>query len=282
MKHFTLTVLSVCLGLGAGVSFVRPASASEFLFLPESRHQQYKSIAFLTEEHSSLLLRSAGYAWGALRGSLALAEASDWPGSPQLVAHGSANVGYQFDRGKHRLDTETIDARVGLWLNFEPKPKHHVSLGWTHLSGHVSDDLPDMDLFGSNLGWEVLRARFIYSGWDGVRIGASLKPIIGSDPPMKVFSADQFVEWFPFGWGERRNEGKPYVSLGLEQMAVDHYVLTTQLQAGVQFGNVSRPVHEPSLRLALGYWNGMDPRLKYLQFKRATTDFVFLGLFADI
>jgi hypothetical protein len=98
---------------------------------------------------------------------------------------------------------------------------------------------------------------------------------------MKPFSADQFFEWFP--WGQAADAQHPsfYAALGFEERGVDHIMFTYQAQLGVLFGNHFREQHHASLRGVVGYYRGIDPRLKYAQFMLSRAEFGYAGLAFD-
>ncbi|OFZ83406.1 MAG: hypothetical protein A2583_08535 [Bdellovibrionales bacterium RIFOXYD1_FULL_53_11] len=282
-RAFSMRFLGFLLALTAGaVSMLETRADGVLEILPESRHQQFIAYPFILEECTSALYRGAGRGWGAIGGSIALAELPGLPGRPQFVAHANANVSYKFGNRQKPVLTETIDARVGLFVDMEPWPGHRFSSGWTHLSGHISDDVADPDLIGTNMGAEALRVRYIYAGMERFRFGLTLEPLMNSEPAFKGFGAEQFVEWFPFGPNSKRQEPMPYLSLGLEEYGVDSVGITVNVQGGVLFGNHTRPVHEPSVRAIIGYWNGADPRLKYASFKRARASFGYTGIIVDL
>lgn len=254
-------------------------------FLPESRHQLFQTYSFFTDEQCSLLYRTAGRAWGEAGGDFALLDTpwfSSWKSQPQIVFLVSANAGYRLNTDSLGVFTDTIDARIGFNLEAEPSQGHHFSLGFLHMSGHISDDIQDPSLIGPNFGWEEIRLRYSYTGFANFKIGGTLSPIYSSDPLAKVFAADQFFEWYPYGLSSNRRKGSLYFAAGLEEYGAAKIQLTGQAQLGYLFGNHDRPVHEPSLRFAIGYYNGADPRLKYMGFLNGTTHFGYAGVFVDL
>ena len=276
--------IKITLCLSAACALARPIHANA-VFLPESRHQQFLTYALFTEEHSALLIRDSGRAWGSLGGAITLFEESDWLYHPQLVLHGSANSAFRFNPTYLGLLTETTDARAGLAVELSLSEQMRLSIGWLHASGHISDDVTDRRLIGPNLGNDYLPLRLIYDipsgnlgGW---RLGLTVRPLIGSDPPMKPLALDQFIEWFPFGVTDNPRAGTLFLTAGFEEYGSDQYRLTTTLQGGIYFGNHTRPQHHTSLRLLVGYYSGWDPSLKYAQFELATTRFAYTGINFD-
>lgn len=252
-----------------------PAARAEIV--PDSQHQLYQTFAFLTDEQSSLISRSGGYAYGEVGGAFALygIQAID----TQLVVHGSALAAYQV--APSILLTQTVDARVGLSLDHPFTSSFRGSLGWTHWSGHISDDVPDKDLIGPNSGDEQLYARVIYDWQRVARVGATLKPIVGSDPGMMAFAADQFAELYPWGTAASVHSPTPYIAVGCEEYGVHAVDFTVNVQAGIYFGDHLDAQHHPELRVAVGYYNGVDPRLKYMQFKDSFQQFGYFGVLVD-
>lgn len=280
-----LSVLGMLIVSFVGVKTAWAEPTESWTFLPESRHEQYQPYAFFTDEQSALVYRSAGRAWGAVGGAFALADTPWFPGwksQPQLVFIASANAGYRINAASAGVFTDTIDARIGFNFEAEPAEGHRILLGFLHMSGHVSDDIQDSSLIGLNFGWEEIRLRYIYAGLTNFRLGGTLSPVYSSDPKAKIFSADQFFEWFPNGLAPNRKKGSLYFSAGLEQYGANRILFTMQGQVGVLFGNHDRPVHEPSFRVAAGYYTGADPRLKYMGFYDITTKFAYAGVFVDL
>ena len=269
-------VFLILFGLGFS-----PGVRAEFTLLPESRHQQYLTYALFTEEHTSLLLRDSGRAWGAVAGGIALLEAPDWRWRPQLIVHASANASFRLNASYAGLLTDTIDARAGLAVEMALRQDLRLSIGWTHYSGHIADNVPDKDLIGSNLGDEFLPIRLIYDGHPNFRAGGTLKPLFSSDPKMLLFAADQFIEWFPFGNREAEKAGTPFVSLGADQMGRNHLVLSTNAMIGCYLGSHLMEKHGSAARAVLGYYQGWNPALKYAEFKDSQVQFVYSGLMVD-
>ncbi len=251
-------------------------------FLPENRHQLFQSYALFNEPQSEALWRTPRHAWGALGGTMAVLEASDWAWKPQLVLHAKADAAFRFNAKYNTVLTETIDARVGLFFDFRVRSDLRFFFGWTHLSGHGADDINDTSLAGPNLGDEVLMLRVIHDCSERWRVGGTFKPIIGSEPKMKILAADQFLEWFPWGQAAQHSQASPYAAVGLEEMGVDHLMLNYHGQLGILFGNHFREAHHTSLRAVAGYYRGMDQRLKYAQFDLARAEWGYVGIAADL
>jgi hypothetical protein len=253
---------------------------AEVVLLPESRHLQYQTYGLYIDEQSTLIFRSGARAWGAIGGSLALLGDDEIRYKPQLVAHASANAAYQLNTSGDTLLTQTIDARVGLALDLEFTDSLRGAIIWTHQSGHVSDNVPDMDLFGSNLGNEVIDFRVIKDIDTNWRLGAGFRPTVGSDPGMNFFGAEEFAEYFP--WGEDQHSLKPFAAAGFEEYGRDYLRLSSNVEIGLAAGSHFKAEKHPAFRIVLGYYNGNDPRMKYYQFKFSRQEFAYGGLMFDI
>lgn len=250
--------------------------------LPDSRHQQYQTYGLFFDQQSLLAFRQEGRAWGALAGSIAALELTDWKWNPQLVIHGSANASFKINGKGDTLLTETIDARVGLAVDLKFESDFRGSIIWTHYSGHVSDNVADLDLFGSNLGNEVLDLRLIKDIDTSYRFGLGIRPTLGSDPGMIAFGAEQFFEWFPTGEAADPHHFAPYFATGFEEYGRHAIRFTWHAQIGIAAGNHFGETKHSSLRGVVGYYNGNDPRLKYYQFKDRRVDFFYGGVAFDI
>ncbi|MBI3542781.1 MAG: hypothetical protein HY075_05840 [Deltaproteobacteria bacterium] len=257
------------------------AHAFETELLPDSRHQLFQPYSFFTDPQTTLLWRTPRKGWGEVGGTFAALEVTDWAWRPQLIIQGSASAAYRFNDKYDTLLTETIDARVGLAVDLAIAPDSRLEVSWTHWSGHVTDNVPDVSLLGSNSGDELIAFRLTHDIGERWRVGGTLKPIVGSEPGMKFFAADQFVEWFPWGQAADYQHASPYVSLGFEELGVDHLMFTYHLQLGLLFGNHFREKHHQSLRPVAGYYRGIDPRLKYAQFMLSRAEFGYFGLALD-
>lgn len=282
--HFAALSAGLCAGalFLASLTGPLPSAHAETILLPESRHQQFQTYGLFMDQQSMLVFRFGRRAWGSLGGALALYEKPDWKYKPQLVVHGSATAAFRFNEKFDTLLTETVDARVGLAVDLTLSEAWLLSLGWTHMSGHISDDVLDRDLIGSNLGNESLWARAIRIVNPKLRIGGTLKPVVGSEPKMKFFAADQFIEYFPWGVSENFQDWNPFVAGSLEEYGPDKVDLTYHLQLGWFAGNHTFAKKHSSIRTVAGYYHGIDPRLKYAQFKYRRTDFFYAGLMFDI
>ena len=257
-------------------------SHADFEFIPDSHHQQFVTFANFTGETSTFVIRNPDRAWAAVGGGLSVVGFEAWTFKTQMVIFGFANVAFHLNEKRDTVLTETIDARVGLAFESAFRSDLRASLGWHHFSGHTSDDVLDTNLVAPNLGDEVLQARLIYDYAARFRIGLSLKAVAGSEPGMKVFAGDQFVEWFPFGTASTYGKPTPYIAVGVEEWGVNVVFPTLHVQLGAYIGNHLRPEHRSNIRLVSGYYHGVDPRLKYAQFLLSRVEFGYAGLMFDI
>jgi len=234
------------------------------------------------DQQSTLIFKSADKAWGALGGFITLAELSSCELKPQLTLHGTANVGFSINSAGNTLLTETVDARVGLTVDLEFNPELRGSVMWTHQSGHISDNIPDKDLIGSNLGNEIIDFRVIKDWNKTFRAGVGLRTLASSDPGMQGLGGEEFAEWFPYSFSEDTHHLNPFIAVGNEQYGRASIENSFNAQLGLAAGSHFLPKKVSSLRLMLGYYNGVDPRLKYFQFKHGRSEFGYGGLMFEI
>jgi hypothetical protein len=71
------------------------------------------------------------------------------------------------------------------------------------------------------------------------------------------------------------------ITLGLEEMGTQRIQLNTHLQAGLYLGSHLSSHRTAQARVALGYYSGMDPSLKYAQFQHSRIQFIYAGLLFD-
>src|SRR5262249_17828519 len=153
------------------------------------------------------------------------------------------------------------------------------SLGFSHFSGHAADGVLDEKLAPPDMGDNLLTLRAVHDIGDQFRFGLTLKPFLFSNPSMVWVSADEFAEWFPLGAAARRpGRGSPFLALGLGEAGLEKLEMTYHVQAGLQFGSHFGPEHGQAMRLVVGYYHGVDPRLKYATFLNSKWEFGYLGL----
>ena len=262
-------------------SFLTNAFA-DTVWLPESRHQQFTTYALFIDNQSTLLYQSSGRAWASVDASIALLEKTDLESSPQLIFHGSANSGFRMSSNLSTLLTETTDARVSLLLQGHKTEHLRWSAGWMHYSGHISDNVADPELIGPNIGFEQLFLRVVADYDDDFRVGGTLKPFIGTDPGLKTFAADQFIEWYPWGTAHLASRPTPFLALGLEEYGRRKIDPSVNLVAGAYMGNHLHATHKTSMRYVLGYYAGPSPQLKYMAIKDEKTRFLYTGIIFEL
>lgn len=256
-----------------------PARAG-LLFLPATRHQQYQTYALFTEEQISFIFRNQNRAWAAIAGDFALAEAPDWFGKPQVIVNGSVATSFLSKGSLIDFNVETFDARFALLIEMTVAPEWRVQWGVQHNSGHTSDGLKDLALVAPNLGQDQFQVRVLRDFHEHFRVGATFAYLLDKDPETtEPFNLNQFAEYFPLG-AETGLPGnaQPYLAVGLEEYGTPQYDFTYHAQVGLLFGKHFQPEHQQSLRLVLGYYHGVDPRLKYAVFLHSMWDFFYGGV----
>ena len=260
------------------------AWADGITFFPTPRHQQYQTFGLFDEEQSGIIFASGGNAARADLGTdVTLLEASSLPFHPQLTVYGSVDTSF-LKKSNAIFDfvAETFDAEFGFAIESELTPSMRLSVGLTHISGHAGDGIPDPSLFGPNLGDDELPIRLIYDVNTSFRFGFTFKPLLDWDPHNQWFGADQFVEWMPLGQSPSHIRFNPYIAMGLDEKGNDGVGLTYHVQVGIFAGNHYLPERDPTVRIALGYYSGWDPRMKYAQFLLAKAQFFYFAVLVNV
>jgi hypothetical protein len=258
--------------LALGVSHAR----ADYELIPESRDQQYRTFGlFIDNQTSALFMPTNNNVWLALGEQIPLVEFKDWYGDPQLIVFAGVNAGDRL--GGPTILMETIDIRAGLSYEFSFNDHQRMAISWMHQSGHTSDSVEDKSLVDPNLGNEELLFRYFHDIDGHFRLGATIKPYVGSDPGIERWGSDQFAEWFPWGTASSPKKGTPFIAGSIEQYGRYAVNWTYHIQAGVYFGNHLLPLYKPNVRFVVGYYNGVDPRLKYAQFDNGFQRFYYLG-----
>ncbi len=232
----TIPLTLAALGLISSF-FSRSARADDVVILPDSRHELFETYGLYFDQQSALVYRSGGNIWGAIGGALPFLEAPSLPFQPQMFISATVNAGFSYNDNHTTLLTQTFDARTALGVDLAFTREFRATVGWMHQSGHIADNVPYPELIGPNLGNEVVFFRLIRDLGDHFRLGGTVKPIVSSDPGMKVFAADQFAEWFPGGGAASQHRFSPYLSAGLEQYGRNQIDLVYHLQIGAMIGN---------------------------------------------
>ncbi len=264
--------------------FISSVAFAKLVINPQSDFGQYESYGLFFDPQSELYGRSGGNAWGALGGAVALLGFPDLKYPGQLVIHGSANASYRLQDANGMTETkfETIDARVGLSYDMEFTKTWRMAIIWTHESGHISDNIADPSLMYVDVGNESLDMRVVHDIDRRWRLGAGLKPYFMSHPNMKFLWAEQFAEWYPLGASPTPQQIRPYFAASLVEGGVKDMNMTVNVQAGFAAADHFSEGHTQGMRALIGYYNGNDPRMKYLQYKCATQQFAYAGLAFDL
>jgi hypothetical protein len=64
----------------------------------------------------------------------------------------------------------------------------------------------------------------------------------------------------------------------MDQGGADKIHNTYNVQLGAYIGNHLQAVYKPNVRVVAGYYNGVDPRLKYMEFKDGLERFYYFGV----
>jgi len=270
----------VHIGLLIG-SFFSITSRAEIIWNPDSDFGQYQSYGMFFDPTSMLVTRGGGAAWAKIGGSAAAMEFQTMGHKSQLVIQGTADASYRLvsdlSKGEILTKFETVDARVGLGYTVKLTDSWRGALIWTHESGHISDDIEDKSLIGPDVGNETFDFRVIHDIDRKWRLGGGLKPYMKSHPSMMYLWAEQFAEYFPYGASKDIHHFSPYITGGLVEGGVDHMDVTFNVQIGLAAADHFREGHTQGMRALIGYYNGLDPRMKMLQYKHYTQEFLYAG-----
>jgi hypothetical protein len=259
------------------LALVAPLAHADTVVLPESRDQQYRTFGLFIDNQTSALFGPDGNkVWLALGEQIPLVEMKDWFGSPQLVVYASVNAGDRLQASTILM--ETIDIRLGLSYEFSFSEKSRMSVSVEHQSGHTSDNVQDQDIVLPNLGNEEVLVRYIRDIEDSFRVGGELKPYFAADPGLQRFASDEFVEWYPWGTAATYSHFTPFIAGSMDQGGADKIHNTYNVQLGAYIGNHLQAVYKPNVRVVAGYYNGVDPRLKYMEFKDGLERFYYFGV----
>ncbi len=266
------------------LSFLLSASVfAKYELLPDSKHDAYLSNAIFSDDLAAVYKLTKKSTWFAIGGAFALLENQELKWKPQLIVIGSAKAWMEIDSNRSLLLPQTIDAQAGIQFDLSISQSTLATIGWYHISGHAADEIFDKTLLNGNVGSEILNFRVIQYLLDSnsmpiLKYGATFKPIIASDPRMQIFNADQFIEYYPFGFIQNHKHGNFYTSLGLEEGGVEDIRTTIHFQTGFSFLSNYQSTHHSGFRLVAGYYHGMDPRLKFYELKQSRLEFIYAGI----
>jgi hypothetical protein len=255
---------------------------ADWQLLPESRHHLVQTHALFIEHHNIVSYRGAGRYWAAAGATLPILGDNASPYHPQLLFHLSANDSMHVNDGGG-VFTETLDTRIGIYLEAGlPWWELRVSASTAHTSGHVVDGTDDPSLSPLNLGDNYFQFKVLRDWGDQLRVGLQFTPVFHAIPDELPHTLSEFVEVFPLGASETPGRFSPYVALGLIHPVKFSSVQTVHIQLGVSSGSHFTLPHTHGFRLALGYYNGVDPRAKYSQYEGKRGSFAYLAAMFDL
>lgn len=263
--------------------FTHIAHASKYILLPDSKHDAYTTKAIFSDDLAAIYKLTKRSTWLAIGGAFALLENEEMKYKPQLIVIGSAKAWMEVDQNKSLLLPQTIDAQAGVQFDITISEIHLATLGWYHVSGHAADEIFDKSLLVGNVGSEILFIRSIHYILDEnklpkIKFGATFKPIVASDPRVNIFAADQFIEYYPFGYINDLRHGNFYTAFGIEEMGVESIRPTYHFQTGFSFLNDFNSSHHSGFRIVAGYYHGWDPRYKYYELRQSRLEFIYAGI----
>lgn len=252
-------------------------SFGSIIFRPEKKGHLFQTFSLFTEEgQTAMYHQDASRYWGEIGSKITLFDVDSFWGKPQFVVNAGIQASMR-NQGKE-FNTDTIDVRIGIAGLFTIDSSTRLMVSISHLSGHALEDIPDKDLVPQNVGDEIIQFRLIRDFEKKIRLGGSLKYILGTENVIKRINADQFIEWFPVSERNSNHASSPYVALGFEENGFDKYVLTSHVQTGLYWGSHLGVDHDEIFRVSLGAYSGMDPRQKYSHYKHTKKTFGYLGL----
>lgn len=180
--------------------FLSTLCQANWTFLPESHHQLYDSWGLFFDEQSMLLNYGQGRVWSALGGTMPIFGNEESLHHPEIIFHASANAAIHYN-DNFRLWTETLDARLGIAIEWELNPNLRFSIGYQHFSGHSVDgiNVADSDLIQPTLGQEFIPIKIIYDIGRMFRLSGTVSPVVRSSPSIEPIWMDQSIEFFPWG-----------------------------------------------------------------------------------
>ena len=270
-------------GFLIGVFFLFSAGSSQAELLPESHNQQYLTYGLLLDHQSSLLWRGSGKAIGSISANLPLWQPEGGGPQPQLIFTADVIAGWFVQDGAFNSDEDDSVMKLAwnTWLSSDLL----FSVGVEHTSGHTADDTHSHELDPYDAGIEDFPIRLIYDGAlaeKKLRIGSTLKPLLGATPAILWLNLDEFFEYFPFGHFLGKKTWVPYLAGGLTESGHNRVEMTAHVQIGAYLGNHVEARHFTSARVVLGYYTGPDTREKFYLFKNSRQQFGYAGLMFDL
>lgn len=275
---FTNRLLRLVILASLACFFEPGFSQADWDFMPESRHHLYQTYANFIEQQNMVAWRGGSQYWASVSINLPLAGDNADPGHPQFLMHLSANDSMHINNGGG-VFTEILDTRLGFFLELAVPSAWDLrfSAGFLHISGHTVDGIDDPELTPYDLADNVLRIQVFRDFDKWLRTSLLVAPVIHSIPSGYPTLISGTIEYFPLQQSDDPNAFSPYISGSLTHRASLDGKFGIQLQAGIAVGNHFQEKHTHDLRLALGYYNGVDPRAKYAQYDHNRVAFWFLG-----
>jgi hypothetical protein len=239
------------------------------------RSQLFETFGLFTESgQSGIFYQGKDKLWADLNARITFYESENFWGKPQFVFNADLDASLRFKSKEFYSDTQ--DVTTGVAGLFTLNPNTRLMIYFSHLSGHTLEDVEDRDLISKDVGDDSIKFRLIKDFEDKIRLGGSLRLTFNSIAGYKKITADQFLEWLPLG--ENLHSKTPFVAIGLEENGIAKYILTSHLQMGYYLGNHMNIVHDDVVKFSIGWYNGIDPRQKYAQYRQNQTHFGYAGL----
>ncbi len=165
---------------------------------------------------------------------------------------------------------ETLDLRVGLnWVHIFDE-HFSLSLGISHESGHVMDNVIETELIPYNIGVDGFPIRLIYKPFANVEIGLHELVVIDAIPRSRELIGGLFFEYYP--WTLPNHNGF-YIQSDLYFPENPSIGLTTTEQIGYRYDTA---------HFVAGYHSGADLRLKHQLVLNSTSYFWYTGIRFEI
>lgn len=251
-------------------------SASSFAIEPaKKRSQLFETFGLFTESgQSGIFYQGKDKLWADLSARITFYEAETIWGKPQFVFNADLDASLRFKSKEFYSDTQDVTTGVAGLFSIDPDTR--LMIYFSHLSGHTLEDVQDRDLIPLDVGDDSIKFRLLKDLESKFRLGGSFIYTFNSIAGVKKITFDQFFEWLP--QGENLHSKTPFIALGLEEKGLDKYILTSHVQAGYYLGNHINVVHDDVVKFSIGWYNGLDPRQKYAQYKKNQTHFGYAGL----
>ncbi|MBC7396817.1 MAG: hypothetical protein H7333_05180 [Bdellovibrionales bacterium] len=168
------------------------------------------------------------------------------------------------------FNSESLDLRVGAkWVH--PLSSHLLSsLGISHTSGHVVDDVIEKSLEPYNVGIDGIPFRLVYDSEEQWRVGLHGVVPLSSEPSTRAVIGGSFVEYY--FTSSKAVEGW--------LLALDVYFPENAL---ITVSTISELIYRyRQANLMVGFHSGADPRLKHQLYLKSQANFAFTGFRFEI